>query len=446
MLDFHKNELMERWAESWGVRLLPWRRLRPGESYCGLVRIIASGQRLSEGALEELRGLVPALMVSEVGERPADPGPGTGASAGSSEAEPPIDNMGGKLTEAFPGVELDCGLSVGVDWFNGVGKGESARELLKAELVRWFGPGQSGLGGLHSYSCTWSWECGAVLAWSPGRSDWLISVNARSFQVVGQDRHFEFLLSLHSLVDHVTRLDVRLDDYTRQIIDLGKVESARLAGNFAGFRVCGRFGDSKLQGGRLLSLGETITFGKRGRDGSGRYIRFYDKSLESKGRICSNRMEVEYSKKHADAAFRVLVSVLCADHSGPGVLDVQAAAVALGKLVVGAIEFVDRSSSSPHLGRLPVLDWWSSIVSQVGAVRVQVQRAVSTLAQKTVAHARQWKNVLGRAFAVAEGMGHDLGPFLLKLIQDARVGRELADVPLSPLEEGFDPVRAFALC
>jgi hypothetical protein len=53
-------------------------------------------------------------------------------------------------------------------------------------------------------------------------------------------------------------------------------------------------------------------------------------------------------------------------------------------LITGAVDFIDRSSSKV-VGECVRLDWWSSIVDNVGRIRVSKPRK-----QKTIKKAIQW--------------------------------------------------------
>lgn len=443
-MDRHQaSEWMEQWADRHGVRLEELRRYPASWSVAGLVRQIWPGQVVSCEAMAELleknaEGNGQQLMWSQEGQPlPPTGGPLGGSGGGQEEVKgtkPPGDNMGGKLTtEPLKGFEVGTsGLEAAVDWVNGVGKGEAARDRAKAAISRRCGQGQARLGGIHSYTEGWQWDSGAILVWSPGREDWLLSVNGRTLELVGAADHLGFLAEVDSLVDHVTRLDVRLDDRSRQLLDLEKIEAARRACNFTGFRVCGRQGDDHVIAGRLLPLGATITFGRRGKMGSGCYVRAYDKGLESKGRINAIRLEVERTKEKANVAWRSLVDAIAVSE--------DTAVMCLGQLVTGAVDFVQRGQAV-HVERMPRLDWWASIVEQVGRVVVRFVRPLVTLQQSANSALRQYGSKLKRAFVVAKAKGYSVEGMKRRLVDfiDGITGQDLDDREISPLEALLEP-------
>lgn len=98
--------------------------------------------------------------------------------------------------------------------------------------------------------------------------------------------------------------------------------------------------------------GDTLYFGGRGKNGGGKYLRIYNKTLESKGVVDSVHWECECSKKKAQHAFFKLSQ--CAFAS------------LLVGLIGGCIDFVERKDK--NLGRATRFEWWQSIVDLLGRV------------------------------------------------------------------------------
>lgn len=420
---------MEQWADRHEVQLAPVRRLRPGESYVGLVRPLAD-QVLSFEALGELLPMCGQLTFKEMGP-PPDPAPGSpegaGGDLGEGEGSSPPTNRGDRVTMAlFKGYEVGKSLYVGVDQFTLVGHGVDARQGMLAVLQSYLGVGQAGLYGHNTYKSSWCFECGAELNWTDGRDDWCVALRGRTLQLVGEEKHVQFLIDTDRYAHHCTRVDCRLDDYSRKLIDLQLVREAREAGNFVGPRKSQIIEDGRNVGGRLKLEGATYAFGTRD---STRVI-FYDKGLQSKGLICSNRCEAGYYKDKAAAAWVKLIS---AARSG-----VSSFTRAAGELVCGAVDFRLRGDHK-HLSRMPRLSWWAAVVDLLGSIRVKIERIASTLNSSLTSMIRQYGRKIGRAAAVAEGLGYDLALQFVHAIDRLRQGQELEDRELSPLEAAFDP-------
>lgn len=426
---------IEQWAGRHQVVLAPMRRLRPGEMYFGLVRRPIGFVPVD--ALRELVEMGNQLTFEEFGPPPASGGPACGPAAGDSGdddgGKPPIDNMGGRVTEeVFKGLKIDAdSLFAAVDQVTLVGKGIDQREKMKAELVKHLGEGQDGLFGLSTYRQSYRFDAGASLNWSEDREDWCCIITGRTLQLVGEEKHVEFLLDINRHADHCTRCDPRLDDYSRKLIDLDQVREALEAGNFIGPRKCQVVTSGRLSKGALNRDGQSLVFGSR----DGARVLFYDKGLESKGRILSIRCEVAYYKQKATAAWAKLMN---AAHLG----GVEAFTRAVGELVCGAIDFRERGEHR-HIARMERLPWWSSIVDKLGAVRVRVPKVISTLNSSMLSLLNQYGKKLARAVVVAEAMGHDLLLSLNLKIDSMREGLEIEQRDFSKLELAFDPLRAF---
>lgn len=169
-----------------------------------------------------------------------------------------------------------------------------------------------------------------------------------------------FFFGLRKFNPKATRLDAYLDDYER-LITPSKLRKIIEKNDFTGFLKGGNI--QIYKSGRLIH--DEADFGARGKSGSGKYMRSYDKSLESDGSKNCIRYEMEFSKKHADKAFDLL-SQMGSDESF-----VQLC----GELVVGAITFVKRTGEK-NIGRLKRYKFWERLKKGLGsiAIRVPVKR------------------------------------------------------------------------
>jgi hypothetical protein len=425
---------MEQWASRHEVAVRPWRKCRPGEERIGYPVEIMDGSWLPVEALDELLGMGNQLTFSEFGPPPASGESGSSAPAdGGSSGEPPIDNMGGRVTfPLFKGLDVGQSLFAAVDQFTLVGKGAESREAMRCVMQSYLGEGQAGLFGLSYYRESWRFEAGASINWSEGREDWCCIVTGQTLQLVGEEKHLQFLVDLDAHAHHCTRVDPRIDDYSRQLIVLDEVERAMDAGNFSGPRKCEVIRSGKLSKGKVLRQGASLVFGSR----DGARVLFYDKGLQSKGRIPSNRLEVAYYKEKATAAW---VKLMNGAHCG-----LNEFTQAVGELVCGAIDFRQRGSHK-ELERMERLAWWSAIVDRLGSVRVRVEKVVSSLNGAMVSMVKQYGKKLARAAVVSEAKGYELVLDLIGAIDRLREGQELEDRDLSPLEAAFNPVRVFGL-
>lgn len=168
-----------------------------------------------------------------------------------------------------------------------------------------------------------------------------------------------------------TRIDICIDDYTKTITP-ERVKEAVDSRNQTGFSLA-PYTEWRSSGCVGQEMSKTYYVGRRGRYGSGKLIRCYNKYLESKGEIDSNRFEMEFTDAYSKNAFAKLIEFPTSSWS-----EVMVA------LMTGAVDFIDRSSSE-IVGECSRLDWWAAIVDDVGRIRVSKPRK-----DKTIKKAIQW--------------------------------------------------------
>jgi len=118
-------------------------------------------------------------------------------------------------------------------------------------------------------------------------------------------------------------------------------------------------------------VGDAINIGKRGKDGSGRYVRCYDKGLEqgTMPRGKHVRYETEYANEAAQQVYMALIGA-----SGPR--------RALAEFALGGIAMVHRAKFDRRKGATPTAAWkW--LEDAVGeaqlVVRIETKRAKDRL-------------------------------------------------------------------
>jgi hypothetical protein len=111
---------------------------------------------------------------------------------------------------------------------------------------------------------------------------------------------------------------------------------------------------------------------------SEKYIRIYDKRLESKGAIDCIRFEVEFKGGMAARLFEEFASA-----SG-----VEAAFDIAASYSVGTIDFVERTSK--NIERCPIAPWWAAFIDAVGGrKRMSIPRLKRTVSRITSWHDKQ---------------------------------------------------------
>lgn len=296
--------------------------------------------------------------------------------------------------------ELATGLYVKIDWLNVVcfEEGEQVKRMAMFRLMEGMFGEADDVKGRYMYESGKRFECGAMMFFG-GRKDWMVSFNGDSLDIVGPLGYCEFFMLLSTLVTRCSRIDLALDDVERSV-EFKEIGEALAAGNFTGFRRFKQFFDGQRVKGGIVASGQGYMMGRRGKDGSGRCVRAYDKELESKGEQKGIRWEAEFSGGRSDLVFRELCDLAFKRELQPMMQHI-------GKLIVGAVDFVDRGDGETHLDRMKRLSWWQAFHDKIGAVKTKVVRVVPTLEKSVKAAVKQYGGVFVRALARSLENGQD---------------------------------------
>ena len=273
------------------------------------------------------------------------------------EQSPPVSNTG--VTQNIPPTTHTL-----IDWIRGtfpIAHFDAIAYLIKdffgevPELVL----GASGQPrGTHNFRYLYSTVSGVSIELSNYQKDEQSADQQGSLQVPGSvlsqlspENLSDFLSLTAHYISRFTRFDIAVDDYSRTV-SLDKVTDAARAGNLQGFRVWEpRTGFLKVGGGGQLEY-QTINFGRRGKQGSGKFVRIYDKNIESQGKQNCIRIEAEFHKYRADEVARSFADSNVEDYPS----------LVMGWLK-GALNFIDRSAAK-NVCDCPMLDWWAKLFSR----------------------------------------------------------------------------------
>ena len=166
----------------------------------------------------------------------------------------------------------------------------------------------------------------------------------------------QFCFGLRKYSPRCSRADFFYDDSER-LITPSNLQKLVKKNDFAGFRK-GQHTDCYKE---KELVHDEADFGARGKKGAGKYVRIYDKGLESDGKKDVVRYEVEFTGKKAQKAFDLL--------SQMG--SVESLTQVCGNLVAGSINFVHRTGEK-NICRLKVYKFWNQIKSHLGSVVIRV--------------------------------------------------------------------------
>ena len=239
----------------------------------------------------------------------------------------------------------------GVDWITVTGKRELLEWILEYGKLRW-GDAVLGVGG-DFYRQGWKFQAGAKLLFDGSTKSmegtFCLKVPGSALSPATADERHEWLRDLLAAGVKVTRLDVALDlEDERGVGLVDAVVSACERGELTGAKCYER--RRPMSGSRIM--GNSVYLGRRGKFGSGRMTRIYDKGLETKGRAMGEweRLEVEFSGK---CAHEVALALCAADDWAP---------IAFAR-VLGAVDFREATGRR-ELKRRPRAGWWSEFLNE----------------------------------------------------------------------------------
>ena len=308
-------------------------------------------------------------------------------------AAPSCGGVSGHSMPIRSGEVDSVGLLHSVDWLQGSAPMCNFAEVRRG-LTSWFGEPEDFDWGRYRYSRSCRFECGAALYWSEGeRPEFCISLPGQACATFSPGQMRELLLWLHQRAFRASRVDVALDDTRSEFFDLDVIDAACKRRELVRFVKWHRRTDNCR--GRVS--GDEIEIGARGGDGVS--VKFYNKGLESDGRIPGVRMESRFSGKMAALLQHCLASSSSLDQFSRCLL----------QSAVGALEFreLSRCSSDRHRRNRPLCSWWQRVVDVVGRSRLVVHRAKSNLDRAAGWIKKQVSGTIGLIHREIERAGYD---------------------------------------
>lgn len=298
--------------------------------------------------------------------------------------------------------------SVCIDWLSYTGPSS------EVERVRDFLSEQCGLGdpdpdntkGGKFYSRGYHWGHIALL-YKPedrGMGHFLLQIPGSGCTAIRETRRLSDLCRyLHEHGCKPTRVDIAVDFYSRDgggSVDLvQKVLAACHAGELVGTRTFTPGGGFKLKAGECIPEGRSVSLGRRGRLGSGRYVVVYEKGLESG--TCGPGQWHRWEARFSQASAAMLV----------GALIVDTGETHLRALALGAMDFLDRPGARRRDRQRA--SWWAAIIDGQEVRTVRPRRVRSTLDG-----VRHWidTGVAGTLKTYALASGKNLAELVAELI------------------------------
>lgn len=205
-------------------------------------------------------------------------------------------------------LEFGDGVVALFDWLSVTGSQENLQALFKLCQVHWpeieFVEAPK---GSTYYRRKWIAPHGVTILAEPttaNRSECNIFFPGSALRELDIYEQFELFKFLNTWGFKPTRIDIALRDFTRTLCPF-KADRAWEQGKIKGFQ---KYKFEKIYDPKF-GVGSIARFGARGSKGSGKYLRIYDKYVESKGRENSIACELELSDHKAKAFWELLLEI-----------------------------------------------------------------------------------------------------------------------------------------
>ena len=248
---------------------------------------------------------------------------------------------------------------------------------IRAMVGSFFGESEISYNGILRYTNRYVWQSGVSLCFDENpevrqkahRDRITLDIPGSACQELTAPDLLLLIQYIRELGGKCTRIDVFFDDYSRTV-ELEDLWSVVDNHDYSPFRIASK--NTTLDRTKKQDAGLTydaVTFGRRGSKGSGKYLRVYDKNIESNGEENCMRWEIEFTQHYAEKVFNILAGA-------DGNLEVFA--IACGALIGGSINFIHRNGDK-NLNRLELYDWWKIITEKLGKLSVRIAKKKNTL-------------------------------------------------------------------
>ena len=301
------------------------------------------------------------------------------------------------------GAKCAKGVYLAIDWVRFVGS-QSNLKRTRLWLEQRFNCLPESIPGRHYCAVGEAFTAGVSMMYGHAAEIIIVELTGKALANLTADERIEIVRHFHREGFRASRLDL-CADFVEQGVHI--VDSVR--GSCGAEELCrAHTYDTIDKRTKAESRGKTVYMGQRGKKGSGRLGRVYDKGLETETAPEGvwERYEIEYTK---DTAARV------------------AAMLAIGSdwaetaraLLLGAFDF-RKVTGNAHLESRPRVQWWAEIIGMVETIRITLPRPPAELHKFA-----RWAGrcVFPTFLAMAETMNGTIDALRLKLVGDEVVAK-----------------------
>jgi|GEM_PF-6597547 len=214
-----------------------------------------------------------------------------------------------------------------------------------------------------------------------------ITLSGSAIGFLGIDLFMRLASELMQFSPTCSRVDYAFDDFYR-VVEVEDIAKVSKLGDVKGFRKVNYLEPTD----RGVITGKQVSLGRRGSRGNGKYMRIYDKLLESNGEMDCIRYEVEFSLKYSQLAWSQII-LFCAMN------DSKLLTQHIGEFLGGAVDFIHREHGVKNLDRLKQYGWWSEIISRIGTAELSFRSSPNKeLAEMARNRKKQYNPILAAEY------------------------------------------------
>lgn len=226
------------------------------------------------------------------------------------------------------------------------------------------------------YKCSESSYLGATLAYTPGRTDFCLTLPQSLCDQVTTQYLLWLIAEMLSAGCRVTRLDLTIDDYLREL-SIDDIYQACVDGHLVSRTA--ELDSSKPTNVKTGEIREhKLTIGRRV---SEFFLRIYDKAIESKGKINSIRVEQELKGSLAQRVAKLLIDSAFSGQDSQISFSNFSFTKFCDTVITVLVTKVDfrHKDSNNNITRRKRLEFWDNFVLGVAKTKLEVLRKVNKI-------------------------------------------------------------------
>ncbi|MEL6740768.1 MAG: replication initiation factor domain-containing protein [Planctomycetota bacterium] len=304
---------------------------------------------------------------------------------------------------------------------------EVLRRSVEDTLIGWFGPDVEDGGQKNGYRQGVKWQHGAALMWG-GESQngtLLVHLPGKALTTLPAESRHTLMCELAELGLHATRLDCAFDWWGANLDLCDNAQQAEEAGEVCG---TGSRASSVIRSKHSGVAGAfTVYLGTRGKKGSGKFVRIYDKGLEQREITLPNGVHHRFQKGEWER-WETVFAGDCAKQACEMLVEAGAKVwpQTMAEMTFAVSDFRETTGRR-ELERRPRLAWFQRLLDTLALVNIVPERPMRELS-KTAGWVH--KSVAPILIAMAEASEMSVADVFGELTTGARPSKRTRKSPV----------------